>query len=99
MIWREVRGEWYLSVGRASQPVSLPDSLGRPSYSPLTTPKHLLDNSAAFDETARMLLFADNANVLQIVFIAATFIILIVAMIVFAILGKYLRLWIQSVSS
>jgi uncharacterized protein YqfA (UPF0365 family) len=42
---------------------------------------------------------ADNANVLEIVFIAATFIILIVAVIVFAILGKYLRLWIQSVSS
>ena len=47
-----------------------------------------------------MVLFAaDNGNVLQIVFIAATFIILIVAVIVFAILGKYLRLWIQSVSS
>ncbi len=46
-----------------------------------------------------MLLFAENGNVLQIIVIAATFIILIVAVIVFAILGKYLRLWIQSVSS
>ena len=45
-----------------------------------------------------MLLFAENGNVLQIIVIAATFIILIVAVIVFAILGKYLRLWIQSVS-
>jgi len=40
-----------------------------------------------------------DANPIQIVIIAAAFFVFIFAVIAVAILGKYLRLWIQSVSS
>src|SRR5260221_8125244 len=57
-----------------------------------------LDKSARVDKTARMGILAEGNNYIQIVIIAAAFFVVIFAVLAFAILGKYLRLWVQSVS-